>query len=101
MARSLLEILESARRHSDVLVERLQTLSEENARLRARVADLDEQLADACEQRDRALMDVEYLTISHRLADTPEALVDARREVARMIRTVDRCITLLKDDPNL
>lgn len=101
MARSLLEILESSRRHTDALTDRLKALQDENAQLRARVADLSDRLDEASQERDKALMDVEYLTLSHRLADTPEALVNARREVARLIRVVDRCITLLKDDPQI
>ncbi len=101
MTRSLLEILESSARHTDALTTRLKALMEENEQLRSQVADLDDRLAQASAERDRALRDVEYLTLSHRLADNPEALVSARREVARMIRVVDRCITLLKDDPQL
>lgn len=101
MARSLLEILESSGSHADALIARLKALRDENAQLRARVEDLGTRLAEATAERDKALKDVEYLTLSHRLADTPEALVNARREVARLIRVVDRCITLLKDDPQL
>ncbi|MDE7159903.1 MAG: hypothetical protein K2O24_03525 [Muribaculaceae bacterium] len=99
MARTLPEILASVNDRVSALDARLRAAEQENARLRARLEDTESRLDEARSERDRAMLDVEFLTLSHRLADTPEALLSARRRISRMIRTIDKCILLLKDDP--
>lgn len=99
MDRPLPEILRSIDDLVSDLTRRLTEERGENERLRAALAEREEQLAEVRGERDRALLDVEYLTLSHRLADSPDTVVSARRHISRMIRTVDRCISLLKDDP--
>ena len=47
---------------------------------------------------DKAQKDVDYLSLSHRLADSPEALVEARNKISKLIRTIDSCIRLMKED---
>lgn len=71
--------------------ERLQTVND----------DLRRQLAEA-ERTISGLRTVnEFLILSHRLADTPEALADARRKVSNLIRRLDATIAMLRDDPAL
>jgi len=41
---------------------------------------------------------VEFLTMSYRLADSPDTIVSARRRIARLIRTIDSCISMLKEE---
>lgn len=42
--------------------------------------------------------DVEFLRLSHKLADSPEALVEARKEISSLVRTIDSCIRLIKEN---
>ncbi|MDE6649148.1 MAG: hypothetical protein K2K45_04390 [Muribaculaceae bacterium] len=57
------------------------------------------------EERERELvavrMEVDFLTVSHRLADSPENLISARRRLQRLIAKIDRCVALLKDDADI
>ncbi len=72
------------------LMDRNRELEEENESLRRA-------LAEAKSDRDRALLDAEYLTVSHRLADSPDTLIDTRRHIAKLIRNIDRCLEMLKE----
>lgn len=99
MIRTLPEILVSINDRVSALEGRLREAEEENTRLKAQLSDTLSLLDETRTERDRALLDVEFLTVSHRLADSPEAIRSARIRISRMIRTLDKCITLLKDDP--
>lgn len=48
-----------------------------------------------------ARMEIDFLTVSHRLADSPENLISARRRLQRMIYKIDRCVTLLREDADI
>ncbi len=69
------------------------------AQLEERVSDLETELEETRARLHKASLDVEFLTVSHRLADNPDALVTARRTIASLIRKVDSAINLLKNDP--
>lgn len=75
----------------DTLNSRISDLEKENADLRA-------QLSQSRKDLDKANTDVEFLTVSHRLADSPDTLLATRRKIARLIRHIDNCITMLKED---
>lgn len=70
---------------------RIEELERENENLKQELDDTRSRLA-------KALNDVEFLTMSHRLADTPDSIVSARRRIARLIRTIDNCISMLKEE---
>lgn len=99
MARSLSEILRAMNDKIAILSDRLDALETENANLRHNLELTGQQRDEAVRERDRALLDVEFLTMSHRLADNPESVALTRRRLNQMIRTIDRCVTLLKEDP--
>lgn len=67
--------------------------------LEEELADTRAELADTRAQLTRSRLDAEFLTLSHRLADTPEGLLTARRIIASLIRKVDAAITMVKNDP--
>lgn len=73
------------------LQERIAMLEEENE-------DLRRQLDETRSQLDSTRNDVEFLTMSHRLADSPDSIISARRRIARLIRTIDNCISMLKEE---
>ena len=101
MAASLNEIL----RTLQVKIERLAVLNsnlkKENQRLATEVSDLRDKLADMQRQRDDALQDCEYLTMSYKLAEDPDKIISGRRHISQLIRNIDKCIRLIKDDPEI
>lgn len=46
----------------------------------------------------KAQQDIDYLTMSYRLADSPEALVEARNKISKLIKAIDSCIRLIRED---
>lgn len=72
------------------LLARCKTLEEQNEALALDIKELRDSL-------DRQVMDNKFLTLSHRLAQSPEALVESRKLVANLIRDIDKCIAQLKE----
>lgn len=73
------------------LYARIHNLEEENRNLRLEL------------ENTRALLrqseiDAQFLTMSHRLAGSPDTIISTRRRIARLIRTVDKCISMLKEE---
>lgn len=81
-----------------------QLLAQQN-RLQQRIIELEtqnnelkaKQVFDS-KQLEEARKDVDFLTMSYRLADNPEAIVSARNMVSKLIRTIDNCILLINED---
>ena len=46
----------------------------------------------------KAQKDIEFLSVSHRLAASPEALLEARGKISMLIRNIDSCIRMIKED---
>lgn len=57
-----------------------------------------ERLSQKLQQSD---LDVEYLTVSHKLADSPQSLANARGIVQGLIKRVDKAIRLLSEDAGI
>ena len=88
-----------------ILSRRIDGLLEERDRLLDKIRELDSENRElkAQKEQDRLLLensrkDIEFLSMSHRLADSPEALVEARNKISKLVRTIDSCIRLLKED---
>lgn len=84
--------------------EKIDALDQSVAALRARNKELEEEnealrrtVSDTVRERDRAKLDSEFLTVSYRLAEDPDSLIDARRLISQLIRNIDRCIEMLKE----
>ena len=73
------------------LLEKVKSLELENQELRLR------HIQDT-EDLEKAKKDIEFLSLSHRMAQSPEALVSARAKISQLIRTVDSCIRMIKED---
>lgn len=69
------------------------------AKARREISDLAVELELTREELHARTLDVEFLSVSHKLAEGPQALADARRVVRGMIARVDRALDLLKSDP--
>lgn len=97
MAASLYDTLLELRGKIDVLGQTVRRLSAENGRLEEENRSLQAEIRELRENLQRKSLDSEFLEVSHLLADTPESLVLARRRIATMIRTIDKCLEMLRD----
>ena len=97
MAQSLFSILQQLEARQNDLRAEMESLRKRNKELEEENADLRRKEADALSLRDKALLDVEYLSVSHRLAEDPDSLIETRRVIAGLIRNIDRCIAMLKE----
>ena len=97
MAAPLLDVLSSLKEKIEEQRGKYARLRERNRQLEEENAELRRLAAEAQKERDRALLDAEYLAVSHKLADSPDALVSARRRLSRLIRNIDRCLEMLKE----
>lgn len=87
------------------LSKKIDGLLDAQKKLQERVFDLEKINKELKEQHeedskiiDKAKKDIEFLVLSHRLADSPETLVEARNTISKLIRTVDSCIRLINED---
>lgn len=68
--------------------------------LQGRIDELEIDMAHLENELRQANLEIEFLTLSHRLADDPQALAEARKTISRLIRKVDSAIALIKTDPS-
>lgn len=59
------------------------------------------ELAEAQKDLHKKNLDVEFLTLSHKLADSPQSLAEARATVRRLKAGVEKAISLLRDDAGI
>ncbi|MCH5233387.1 MAG: hypothetical protein J1E78_07065 [Muribaculaceae bacterium] len=88
-----------------ILHQKIDKLIEQRNNLQARILILEsenKELKDIIEADKRKLakadQDIEFLTMSHRIADTPEKLISARQHISKLIRTIDNCIRMINED---
>ena len=65
------------------------------------ISDLAYQLAKAREELHRKNLEVEFLTLSHKLAESPQSLANARSTIRGILAKVEKAIALLKDDARI
>lgn len=80
------------------LAESRDRAEEQCRRLRTDIDGLKAELSDRDARLQKAMLEIEFLTLSHKLADSPDALAEARRKIAGLIRKVDAAISLVKSD---
>lgn len=97
MATPLPDILDTLRLQIEARRKEYSRLKERNRLLEEENADLRRLAAEAQKEREKAMLDAEFLAVSHKLADSPDTLVSARRHLARLIRNIDRCLEMLKE----
>lgn len=98
MAQPLIPLLQT-------LDSKINDLSAVHQRLHARIDSLEEEnrnlrieLEETRELLRQAQTDAQFLTMSHRLAASPDTIISTRRRIARLIRTVDKCISMIKEE---
>ena len=89
----------------NALSRRINKLLQQNMNLQKQLMELENSNKELrkMHEEDMALLEnaqkqIEFLSLSHRLANSPEALVEARNKISQLIRTIDSCIRLLKQD---
>ena len=97
MAPSLLSVLESMREKIDALNESVDDLRTRNRMLEEENEVLRRTIEDTSRERDKARLESDFLAVSHRLAEDPDTIIDARRLISRLIRNINRCIEMLKE----
>ena len=97
MATPLPDILDTLRLQIEARRKEYARLKERNRLLEEENADLRRLAAEAQKEREKAMLDAEFLAVSHKLADSPDTLVSARRHLARLNRNIDRCLEMLKE----
>lgn len=97
MAVALNELISRTGRKLELLGRRYEQTRSENDALRSEIATLRAENASLQVQLTQARTDLEYLSMSHRIAASPDEIVKARRRVDAMIREIDRCISQLKE----
>ncbi len=101
MARSLHRVIADLREKTELLVsQRDAAIAAQDAKAQE-AEELRQQLDECREQLREARMEVDFLTVSHRLADSPENIISARRRLQRLIAKIDRCVSLLKEDADI
>lgn len=98
MAATLGSTLEAMLQKIDTLGKSLAEERKEKESLRGQNSELRLKVEELSRKLDKALSDVEFLTMSHRLADSPDHLVETRRHIASLIRNIDRSISMLGSD---
>lgn len=78
---------------------RLADQQSENESLKAEIQSLRLDLKDCREELAKAKTEIEYLSLSHNLASSPQALADARKLIGSLINKVDSAIDAIRKDP--
>ena len=101
MSSQLQSVMTELLAKTERLSEKQRLLEERCRELETENEDLRRQLQQTEKERDNARLDAQYLTVSHRLADDPDTIVETRRRLSSLIRRVDKAIRLATDDPSL
>lgn len=97
MAATLQSKLNEISRKLDALRQTIEDLRQEKDLLEGENAELHADNLRLSKELKAAKTDIEFLTMSHRLAQNPDDVIMARRKIAGWIREIDRCIAQLKE----
>ncbi len=99
MANSAMSLFDEIREKIESLGNRLEMERKKNAVLQTETEILRKDLKDCKKELEQSQKKIEFLTLSHQLASSPQALADARLIISEMIRKIDSAISLIKKDP--
>lgn len=94
----LIQLLSDLTSKIESLMEERKKLLERNEELEKRNNFLEEQHNQDIQLLHQADLDIEYLKISHRLAESPDTIIQARRKILGLIRTINNSIRMLKEE---
>lgn len=97
MAASLPDTLERLEGKIRLLIERENELRGQLELISREREDLVRENRALRAELEKSDLDNQFLRVSHQLADTPDAVIEARRLIAGLVRTIDKCIAELKE----
>lgn len=98
MAQSLSNIMSSVDEKLIKLIEHHKQQTLRIDELQAENNNLHAELEETKRELEKSRQDTEFLVMSHRLADNPDTIIQTRRRIARLIRTIDKCISIIRDE---
>ncbi len=101
MARSLHRVIAELRAKIEQLAQQRDAALASQKAMAEEAEALKQELEECREKLRESQMEVDFLTVSHRLADNPSNLISARRRLQRLIAKIDRCVSLLKEDADI
>ena len=88
-----------------ILSKKIEDLLKHQTMLHKRIEELEKRNNELEEQRqkdlkiiEKANQDIEFLTVSHKLAESPDTIISTRRKILGLIRTIDNCIRIIKEE---
>lgn len=97
MAVSFQQSLSTLESNVRALSQQKQQLAAYKEALEAENEELSSEIRKLSEENKALKADVEFLRLSHRLAQNPDDVIEGRRKLASLIRDLDRCIAQLKE----
>ena len=94
----LINSITSLLKKIDILIEQQKKLQQRVIELENKNKELSRQHEEDVLRLERIQKDIEFLSVSYKLAESPEALVSARKKISRLIRTIDNCIRMIEED---
>ena len=94
----LIELLNIMEEKIKTLLDTQNSLYSKIDELEKKIIDLESRHVDDKKTIEKAYLDIEFLTLSHRLAADPDTIIEARRKISRLIRTIDNCIQLIEEE---
>ncbi len=101
MARPLQQVIKDLRAKIEKLASQRDAAIAAQQSMAQETEGLKQELEECREKLREARMEVDFLTVSHRLADSPANIISARRRLQRLIAKIDRCVSLLKEDADI
>lgn len=101
MARQLTRVIGDLRSKIVALSKQRDAALAAGERYRQEAELLRKELEDCRQELKEVRMEADFLTVSHRMAESPGNLVSARRRLQRLIAKIDRCVTLLREDADI
>lgn len=97
MAGYISPILLSIREKAAALADRNLELTRINREQAAQIADLKAEIGRLDAEMKALKTDNDFLSVSHRLAASPDEIVKSRRLIEGWIREIDRCIARIRE----
>ena len=82
----------------DNLLALLSELQRKNNELEIANEELKKQHQEDLILLEKAEKQIEFLTVSYKLASSPDSIISARTKLSQLIRTIDSCIRMINED---
>lgn len=87
--------LQRTMRKVEMLRKRYLTLLRDNKEMARKIENQELEIAQLEKELSQLRMDNEFLRVAHTVPDNPQAVAGLKKQVAKMVRDIDRCIKQL------